>query len=49
MFNHKYDTPEIKKMGDIARKKLTKIEKQNEKEDEEMFIRIVKIRHSLWT
>jgi len=41
--------PELKKMSDKAHKLLTKIEKAYTKEDEEMMIRLIKIRESLWT
>lgn len=39
----------LKKQGDKAHKLLHKIEAAYEKEDEEMLIRLIKIRHSLWT
>lgn len=42
-------TPELKKMCDKAHKALRKIEAAYEKEDEEMMIRLIKIRQSLWT
>lgn len=42
-------TPELKKMSDKAHKLLRKIEEQYEKEDEEMMIRLIKVRHALWT
>jgi hypothetical protein len=41
--------PTLKKMGDKALKLSQKIEAQYEKEDEEMMIRLIKIRGSLWT
>ena len=41
--------PELKKMSDKAHKLLQKIEAAYEKEDEEMMIRLIKIRGSLWT
>jgi hypothetical protein len=41
--------PEDKKASDKAHKLLNKIEKAYEKEDEEMMIRLIKIRQSLWT
>ena len=41
--------PELKKMSEVALKKLHKIEKQYEKEDEQMMIRLIKIRQGLWT
>jgi hypothetical protein len=40
---------ELKKFGDNALKKLRKIEEAYEKEDEQMMIRLIKIRNSLWT
>jgi hypothetical protein len=42
-------TPELKKMSRDAMKKLQKIEAAYEKEDEEMLIRLIKIRHGLCT
>jgi hypothetical protein len=42
-------TPEMKKMGATALKLSQKIEKAYDKEDEEMMIRLIKIRASLWT
>lgn len=41
--------PVDRKASDKAHKLLTKIEKAYEKEDEEMMIRLIKIRESLWT
>ena len=41
--------PKLKKFGDQALKKLHKIEAAYEKEDEEMMIRLIKVRHGLWT
>ena len=41
--------PEDRKASDKAHKLLSKIEKAYEKEDEEMMIRLIKIRESLWT
>ena len=41
--------PEDRKASDKAHKLLTKIEKAYAKEDEEMMIRLIKIRESLWT
>ncbi len=43
------ETPELKKQGNQASKLLRKIEAQYEKEDEQMMIRLIKIRNSLWT
>ena len=41
--------PELKKMSDVAMKKLRKMEADYEKEEEQMMIRLIKIRQSLWT
>jgi hypothetical protein len=41
--------PALKKASDQAHKILTKIEAAYEKEDEQMMIRLIKIRQSLWT
>ena len=40
---------ELKKFGDKALKLCHKIEQQYEKEDEQMMIRLIKVRHGLWT
>jgi len=42
-------TPELKKMCDKSHKLLQKIEAAYEKDDEEMMIRLIRIRTSLWT
>jgi hypothetical protein len=42
-------TPELKKMSDRSHKLLQKIETAYEKEDEQMMIRLIKARDSLWT
>lgn len=42
-------TPELKKMSKVAMKKLHKMEADYEKEDEAMMIRLIKVRHGLWT
>lgn len=42
-------SPELKKMSNKAHKLLQKIEASYEKEDEEMMIRLIKVRHGLWT
>jgi hypothetical protein len=42
-------TPELKKMSNRAHKLLQKIEAAYEKEDEAMLIRLIKVRHALWT
>ena len=39
----------LKQQGDKAHKLLQKIEDAYEKEDEEMMIRLIKVRHGLWT
>ena len=41
--------PELKAQGDAAHKLLQEIEEAYEKEDEEMLIRLIKVRHGLWT
>jgi hypothetical protein len=43
------DSAELRKMSDKAHKALRKIEASYEKEDEQMMIRLIKIRQSLWT
>ena len=48
MFSNK-KSPALKKQGDKAHKLLQKIEAAYEKEDEEMMIRLIKVRHGLWT
>ena len=48
-FSERNVTPELKKAGEKALKLVNKIEKQYEKEDEEMMIRLIKVRNSLWT
>lgn len=48
MFNKNGD-PKLKKASDKAHKLLQKIEAGYEKEDEEMMIRLIKVRHGLWT
>ena len=40
---------DLKKQGDKAHKLLRKIEEAYEKEDEAMMIRLIKVRHGLWT
>ena len=42
-------SPALKKQGDKAHKLLQKIEDAYEKEDEAMMIRLIKVRHGLWT
>ncbi|NBQ65969.1 MAG: hypothetical protein EBT95_10695 [Verrucomicrobia bacterium] len=41
--------PALRKMGDKALKLSHKIEQQYEREDEQMMIRLIKIRNRLWT
>ena len=48
-FGGEKDNKELKKMSDKAHKLLNKIEKDYAKEEEEMMIRLIKIRESLWT
>ena len=43
------ETPELKKQGSKALKLSSKIEAQYEKEDTDMLIRLIKVRHGLWT
>jgi hypothetical protein len=43
------DSAELRKMSEKAHKLLRKIEADYEKEDEQMMIRLIKIRQSLWT
>jgi hypothetical protein len=42
-------TPELKKASKLAHKELQRIEAAYEKEDEQMMIRLIKVRHALWT
>lgn len=42
-------SPELAKMSKAAMKKLQKIEADYEKEDEQMMIRLIKVRQGLWT
>ena len=42
-------SPALKKKSDRAHKLLQKIEADYEKEDEAMMIRLIKVRHGLWT
>ena len=41
--------PELKKANATAHKLLSKMEADYEKEDEEMMIRLIRVRHGLWT
>jgi hypothetical protein len=43
------DSKELKKIGTMAHKELRKIEAAYAKEEEQMMIRLIKIRESLWT
>lgn len=43
------ETPALKKAGNQSIKQLRKIEEQYEKEDTDMMIRLIKVRHGLWT
>ncbi len=43
------ETPDLRKQADKSLKLLRKIEQQYEREDEQMMIRLIKIRDSLWT
>ena len=42
-------TPELSSMCDAAHNKLTEIEAAYEQEETEMMIRLIKVRHGLWT
>ena len=42
-------SPELQAQSDTAHTKLREIEEAYEKEDEEMLIRLIKVRHGLWT
>jgi hypothetical protein len=41
--------PELRALGDAALKKTTEIEQAYDDEDTEMLIRLIKVRHGLWT
>ena len=43
------DNPELRAKSDAALKALREMEEAYEKEEEEMMIRLIKIRQSLWT
>jgi hypothetical protein len=49
MFSDRHETKELKEFGQKALKLTAKIEAKYEKEDEQMLIRLIKIRKSLWT
>jgi hypothetical protein len=42
-------SPELKEMGNVAHKKLNDIEAAYEQQDEDMMIRLIKVRQGLWT
>ena len=42
-------SPALRKRMDQAHKMINKMEKDNEKEDEVMMIRLIKVRQGLWT
>jgi hypothetical protein len=42
-------SPELKKQSSKAHKALQKLEADYEKEDTDMMIRLIKVRHGLWT
>jgi len=42
-------SPELRKASKLAHKELQKIEAAYEKEDTDMMIRLIKVRHGLWT
>jgi hypothetical protein len=42
-------SPELKEMSDTSHAKLREMEAAYENEDEEMMIRLIKVRHGLWT
>jgi len=48
-FMKETNNKQLRKQGDKAHKLLRKIEQQYEKEDEAMLIRLIKVRHALWT
>lgn len=49
LFNHDDETPEEQEMCAVALKKNQEIEAAYQKEDEEMMIRLIRVRESLWT
>ena len=48
-FMKESSNPETRALGDVALKKTHEIEQAYDAEDEEMMIRLIKIRHGLWT
>ena len=48
-FNDRGISKELKREGEKALKLTHKIEQQYEREDEQMMIRLIKIRDRLWT
>lgn len=49
IFSNKGETEELRKFGNEALQRTTEIEQAYEQEDEEMLIRLIKVRNSLWT
>lgn len=49
IFDHDNETPEQRNVRDTSLKKLREIEQQYEQEEEDMLIRLIKIRKRLWT
>lgn len=49
MFSDRNESAELKREGERAFKLNSKIEKKYEREDEQMMIRLIKIRNTLWT
>jgi len=49
LWNNKNQTPEQGVESEVTFKKLREIEAEYEREDEDMLIRIIKVRRSLWT
>ena len=49
LLSDRNETKELKKLRDKSLKLSQKIEQQYEKEDEQMMIRLIRIRNSLWT
>lgn len=48
-FMKESNDPELRAFGDAALKKIQEIEEAYEQEDEEMMIRLIRVRNSLWT
>jgi hypothetical protein len=49
LFDNENESPELKAEVDIALKELRRIEEEYDTEDENMLIRLIKIRRGLWT